>query len=91
MLLVQMEMLEPGLKIAITAFKSVSKILTWEKKMNSKANANLSIVASSQFSTIDQKVRLFVKKFGKFSLFYGDYLASLHSKKRKVNCPNLTK
>ena len=57
--------------------------------MNSKANTNLSSVANSQFSTINQKVGLFVKKFWKFSLFYGDYLASLHSKKRKVNCPNL--
>ena len=29
-----------------------------------------------------QKVRLWVIKFWQFSLFYGDYLGSLHSRKK---------
>jgi hypothetical protein len=33
--------------------------------------------------TQNQKLRLWCQKFWQFSLFYGDYLASLHSRKIK--------
>ena len=45
---------------------------------------NFELLNSNERSplTLSQKARLWCQKFWQFSLFYGDYLASLHSQKK---------
>ncbi|VEP16352.1 conserved hypothetical protein [Hyella patelloides LEGE 07179] len=46
-----------------------------------KSNFQLPNANSDRVLTLEKKVGLWLKKFWQFSLFYGDYLASLHSRK----------
>ncbi|WP_319421253.1 hypothetical protein [Pleurocapsa sp. FMAR1] len=50
----------------------------------SKSNTKLSNIAENKVVYDDNKVRLWFQKFWQFSLFYGDYLGSLHSNKKRV-------
>ena len=45
-----------------------------------KSNIN-SNIENNSIEFEENKVMLWIEKFWQFSLFYGDYLASLHSKK----------
>ena len=48
----------------------------------SKLNLESSEAKNSPFLNPSQKFWQWCNKFWQFSLFYGDYLASLHSKKK---------
>ncbi len=50
----------------------------------SQSNTKISNTAENKVVYHDNKVLLWFQKFWQFSLFYGDYLASLHSKKKRV-------
>ena len=46
-------------------------------RIKSRSNTNI----NNKIELAENKVLLWLKEFWQFSLFYGDYLASLHSKK----------
>ena len=48
----------------------------------SKSNLKPYNLTNNKVSYTENRVWLWLKKFWEFSLFYGDYLASLHSQKK---------
>ncbi len=50
-----------------------------------KSNTKLSNTAENKVVYHDNKVMSWFQKFWQFSLFYGNYLVSLHSKKKRVS------
>ena len=49
---------------------------------HSKCNNEFLDTKNPSVLTLERKISLWWKKFWQFSLFYGDYLASLHSRKK---------